>query len=170
MADETRTNATPEAPGGLPPPAPEQTEQAVIPGMDGGPAPSGKVIDLSDVRAEADKSGPEAPPEQAAAGSVTEYTKQEWERPLEEIEAEQKKPRRGPPPKADRAAPEAGRRNRAGAALPRPRLTRPPARVSGPPPARALPLPPPRRRPRPRRLNLSSPVTRPAPKKRKSSI
>ena len=108
MADETKTNATPEAPGGPPPPAPEQTEQAVIPGMDGGPTPSGKVIDLSDVRAEADKSGPEAPPEQGAAGSVTEYTKQEWERPLEEIEAEQKKPRRGRPPKADRAAPEAG--------------------------------------------------------------
>lgn len=112
MADETKTNATPEAPGG--PPAPEQAEQAVIPGMDGGPAPSGKVIDLSDVRAEADKTGPEAPapgdapPEQGAAGSVTEYTKQEWERPLEEIEAEQKKPRRGRPPKADRAAPEAG--------------------------------------------------------------
>ena len=108
MADETKTNATPEAPGGPPPPAPEQTEQAVIPGMDGGPASSGKVIDLSDVRAEADKSGPEAPPEQGAAGSVTEYTKQEWERPLEEIEAEQKKPRRGRPPKADRAAPETG--------------------------------------------------------------
>ena len=108
MADETKTNATPEAPGGPPPPAPEQTGQAVIPGMDGGPAPSGKVIDLSDVRAEADKTGPEAPPEQGAAGSVTEYTKQEWERPLEEIEAEQKKPRRGRPPKTDRAAPEAG--------------------------------------------------------------
>ncbi len=108
MADETKTNATPEAPGG--PPAPEQTEQAVIPGMDGGPAPSGKVIDLSDVRAETDKTGPEspapgeAPPEQGAAGSVTEYTKQEWERPQEEPE----KPRRGRPPKADRAAPEAG--------------------------------------------------------------
>jgi len=68
MADETKTNVTPEAPGGPPPPAPEQ----------------------------------------GAAGSVTEYTKQEWERPLEEIEAEQKKPRRGRPPKADRAAPEAG--------------------------------------------------------------
>ena len=114
MADETKTNATPEAPGGPPPPAPEQTEQAVIPGMDGGPAPSGKVIDLSDVRAEAGKTGPEspapgdAPPEQGAAGSVTEYTKQEWERPLEEIEAERKKSRRGRPPKADRAAPEAG--------------------------------------------------------------
>jgi ParB-like chromosome segregation protein Spo0J len=114
MADETKTNATPEAPGDPPPPAPEQTGQAVIPGMDGGPAPSGKVIDLSDVQAEAGKTGREAPapgdapPEQGAAGSVTEYTKQEWERPLEEIEAEQKKPRRGRPPKTDRAAPEAG--------------------------------------------------------------
>lgn len=106
MADETKTNATPEAPGG--PPAPEQTEQAVIPGMDGGPAPSGKVIDLSDVRVETGKTAPEAPPEQGTAGSVTEYTKQEWERPLAEIEAEQRKPRRGRPPKADRAAPESG--------------------------------------------------------------
>lgn len=58
MADETKTtNATPENPGG--PPAPEQTEQAVIPGMDGGPVPS----------------GPEAPAPGGAAGSVTEYTK-----------------------------------------------------------------------------------------------
>lgn len=76
MADETKTNATPEAPGGPPPPAPEQTEQAVIPGMDGGPAPSGKVIDLSDVRAETDKTGPEAsapgdvPPEQGTMKNV----------------------------------------------------------------------------------------------------
>lgn len=59
MADETKTNTTPEAPDGHP--APEQTEQAVIPGMDGSPAPSGKVIDLSDMRAEAGKTGPESP-------------------------------------------------------------------------------------------------------------
>ena len=127
MADETKTNATPEAPGGPPPPAPEQTEQAVIPGMDGGPTPSGKVIDPSDVRAEADKTGPEAPApgdvpsEQGAAGSVTEYTKQEWERPLEEIEAEQKKPRRGRPPKADRAAPETGEKKTAKGRATRPK-------------------------------------------------
>ena len=83
--------------------------------MDGGPAPSGKVIDLSDVRAEAGKTGPESPapgespPEQGAAGSVTEYTKQEWERPQEEPE----KPRCGRPSKADRAAPEAGEKKTA---------------------------------------------------------
>lgn len=170
MADETKTNATPEAPGGPPPPAPEQTEQAVIPGMDGGPASSGKVIDLSDVRAEAGKTEPEAPPEQGAAGSVSEYTKQEWERPLEEIEAEQRSPAGAVRPRQTGPRRRLVRRNRAGAALPRPRLTRPPARVSGPPLARALPRLPPRRRPRPRRLNLPSPVMRPAPRKRKSSI
>ncbi len=117
MANEAKTNATLEAPGG--PPAPEQTEQAVIPGMDGGPAPSGKVIDLSDARTETGKTGPEAPApgesplEQGAAGSVTEHTKQEWERPLAEIEAEQKKTHRGRPPKADRASPEAGEKETA---------------------------------------------------------
>ena len=150
MADETKTNASPEAPGG--PPAPEQTEQAVIPGMDGGPAPSGKVIDLSDVRAEAGKSGPEAPPEQGAAGPVTEYTKQEWERPLEEIEAEQKKPRRGRPPKADRAAPEAGEKKPGRGRAPKAKADKTPGKGKraalgkGAPPAPAkeeTPAPPP---------------------------
>ena len=152
MADETKTNVTPEAPGGPPPPAPEQTEQAVIPGMDGGPAPSGKVIDLSDVRAEAGKTGPEAPPEQGAAGSVTEYTKQEWERPLEEIEAEQKKPRRGRPPKADRAAPEAGEKKPGRGRAPKAKTDKAPGKgkraapSKGAPPAPAkeeAPAPPP---------------------------
>lgn len=152
MADETKTNATPEAPGGPPPPAPEQTGQAVIPGMDGGPAPSGKVIDLSDVRAEAGKTGPESPPEQGAAGSVTEYTKQEWERPLEEIEAEQKKPRRGRPPKADRAAPEAGEKKPGRGRAPKAKADKAPGKgkraspSKGAPPAPAkeeAPAPPP---------------------------
>ena len=150
MADETKTNATPEAPGG--PPAPEQTEQAVIPGMDGGPAPSGKVIDLSDVRAEAGKTGPEAPPEQGAAGSVTEYTKQEWERPLEEIEAERKKSRRGRPPTADRPAPEAGEKKPGRGRAPKAKADKAPGKGKraapgkGAPPAPAkeeAPAPPP---------------------------
>ena len=144
MADETKTNATSEAPGGPSPPAPEQTEQAVIPGMDSGPAPSGKVIDLSDVRGEADKSGPEAPPEQGAAGSVTEYTKQEWERPLEEIEAEQKKPRRGRPPKTDRAAPEAGEKKPGPGRTPKAKADKAPSKGAPPTPAKEeAPAPPP---------------------------
>ena len=59
MADETLNKGpegeklpespAPEGPGA--PPAPEQAEQVTLPGMgEGGPAPSGKVINLSDVR------------------------------------------------------------------------------------------------------------------------
>lgn len=69
----------PEVPGS--PPAPEQ---AVIPGMEGPPPPENKVIDLSSVRAGAG-------PEQQAAPEGG----QEWEKPQEE----EKKPRRGRPPK-----------------------------------------------------------------------
>lgn len=69
----------PEVPGS--PPAPEQ---AVIPGMEGPPPPEKKVIDLSSVRAGAG-------PEQQAAPEGG----QEWEKPQEE----EKKPRRGRPPK-----------------------------------------------------------------------
>ena len=59
MADETLNKGpegeklpespAPDGPGA--PPAPEQAEQVTLPGMgEGGPAPSGKVINLSDVR------------------------------------------------------------------------------------------------------------------------
>ena len=72
----------PEVPGS--PPAPEQGSQAVIPGMEGPPPPENKVIDLSSVRAGAG-------PEQQAAPEGG----QEWEKPQEE----EKKPRRGRPPK-----------------------------------------------------------------------
>lgn len=71
----------PEVPGS--PPAPEQ---AVIPGMEGPPPPENKVIDLSSVRAGA---GPEQQAAPAPEGG------QEWEKPQEE----EKKPRRGRPPK-----------------------------------------------------------------------
>ena len=74
----------PEVPGT--PPAPEQGAQAVIPGMEGPPPPENKVIDLSSVRAGA---GPEQQAAPAPEGG------QEWEKPQEE----EKKPRRGRPPK-----------------------------------------------------------------------
>ena len=95
MADETKTlntgeqpappgAAAPETPGG--PPAPEQPDQAVIPGMgEDGPAPAGKVIDLSDVR---------------AAGRENGEGRQEWEIPIAELEAEKQEPKRGRAPKA----------------------------------------------------------------------
>ena len=108
MTDETKTTHAPDIPAPEQadgPPAPEPTEQAVIPGMDGGPTPSGK--EAADKAAGPDIPGAgDTPPE--AAASVSEYTKQEWERPLADIEAEQKKPRRGRPPKEDKTGPEAG--------------------------------------------------------------
>ena len=63
MADETLNKGpegeklpespAPDGPGA--PPAPEQAEQVTLPGMgEGGPAPSGKVINLSDVRGDDD--------------------------------------------------------------------------------------------------------------------
>ena len=92
MAEEMKTTPVPEeqkpeppapeVPGS--PPAPEQGAQAVIPGMEGPPPPENKVIDLSSVRAGAG-------PEQQAAPEGG----QEWEKPQEE----EKKPRRGRPPK-----------------------------------------------------------------------
>ena len=56
------------------PPAPEQTEQAVIPGMEGPPSPENKVIDLSSVRAGQEQTDP------VKEGG------QEWEKPQEEPE------------------------------------------------------------------------------------
>ena len=103
MAEEKKTNPAPEERGPEAPPAPEapeappaaeQTEQGVIPGMEGPPPPSSKVIDLSSVRQE-QPPGPEAGPTQEGG--------QEWEKPQEEAE----KPRRGRRPK-DKAAPAQG--------------------------------------------------------------
>ena len=58
MAEEIKTTPAPEGQTLEPPapevseapPAPAQTEQAVIPGMEGPPAKENKVIDLSSVR------------------------------------------------------------------------------------------------------------------------
>ena len=70
-----------------PPSANKHTQQTILPGMgEDTPAPSGKVINLSDIQA-ADKGGKEAPapaPEKKAP------------------EAEQPKKRRGRPPKTDK--------------------------------------------------------------------
>ena len=122
MADETLNKGpegeklpespAPDGPGA--PPAPEQAEQVTLPGMgEGGPAPSGKVINLSDVRGDDDKGGkapaveaekpekgsggmgpPKSPPKgkagpvKAAAAPVTEInlppTPAEPPRPVEE--------------------------------------------------------------------------------------
>ena len=97
MAEEMKTTPVPEEQKPEPPApevpgSPPAPEQAVIPGMEGPPPPENKVIDLSSVRAGAG-------PEQQAAPEGG----QEWEKPQEE----EKKPRRGRPPK-DKEAPAQG--------------------------------------------------------------
>ncbi len=83
MAEENKHPPTTEeqAPPEMPGKAPEM-EQAEIPDVGGAPAPSAKVIDLSAVRSAPEKDAPPDIPKEPEAPpvSVTEYSKQEWEK------------------------------------------------------------------------------------------
>ena len=87
MAEENKHPPTTEeqAPPEMPGKAPEM-EQAEIPDVGGGPTPSAKVIDLSAVRPAPEKDVPPDIPKEPEAPpvSVTEYSKQEWEKPMPE--------------------------------------------------------------------------------------
>ncbi len=91
----TEEQAPPEMPGKAP-----KMEQAEIPDVGGGPAPSAKVIDLSAVRSTPEKDAPTDIPKEPEAQpvSVTEYNKQEWKKPMPE--PEKPKPKRGRPAKS----------------------------------------------------------------------
>ena len=92
MAEENKHPPTTEeqAPPEMSGKAPEM-EQAEIPDVGGAPAPSAKVIDLSAVRSAPEKDAPPDIPKEPEAPpvSVTEYSKQEWEKP----KAAQERPR-----------------------------------------------------------------------------
>ena len=96
----TEEQTPPEMPGKAP-----KMEQAEIPDVGGGPAPSAKVIDLSAVRSTPEKDAPTDIPKEPEAQpvSVTEYSKQEWKKPMPE--PEKPKPKRGRPAKAEKATP-----------------------------------------------------------------
>jgi hypothetical protein len=103
----------------MPGKAPEK-EQAEIPDVGSGPAPSAKVIDLSAVRPAPERDAPPDTPKEPEAPpvSVTEYSKQEWEKPMPE--PEKTKPKRGRPAKSEKAAPtEPGAKKEAKAEKPR---------------------------------------------------
>ena len=89
MAEENKHPPTTEeqAPPEMSGKAPEM-EQAEIPDVGGGPAPSAKVIDLSAVRPAPERDAPPDIPKEPEAPpvSVTEYSKQEWEKPMPEPE------------------------------------------------------------------------------------
>ena len=111
----TEEQAPPEMPGKAP-----KMEQAEIPDVGGGPAPSAKVIDLSAMRSTPEKDAPPDIPKEPEAPpvSVTEYSKQEWKKPMPE--PEKTKPKRGRPAKSEKAAPtEPGAKKEAQAEKPR---------------------------------------------------
>ena len=121
MAEENKHPPTTEeqTPPEMPGKAPEK-EQAEIPDVGGGPAPSAKVIDLSAVRSTPEKDAPTDIPKEPEAQpvSVTEYSKQEWKKPMPE--PEKTKPKRGRPAKSEKAAPtEPGAKKEAKAEKPR---------------------------------------------------
>ena len=160
MADETKITGTGEtpAPESRDPesPGPPTAEQGVLPGIDNPPAPSDKVINLSDVlegagggdeAAVTDKKGPPTPevtdppagPTQRGK-SLEDDDRQEWEIPSAELEARKQKPKRGRPPKTQdtpgkgkRAAP--GKAGRAPKAADKggPTAENPPAPTVAPP-------------------------------------
>ena len=103
MAEENKHPPTTEeqTPPEMPGKAPEK-EQAEIPDVGAGPAPSAKVIDLSAVRSTPEKDTPTDIPKEPEAQpvSVTEYSKQEWKKPMPE--PEKPKPKRGRPAKAEK--------------------------------------------------------------------
>ena len=106
MAEENKHPPTTEeqAPPEMSGKAPEM-EQVEIHDVGGSPAPSAKVIDLSAVRSTPEKDAPTDIPKEPEAQpvSVTEYSKQEWEKPMPE--PEKPKPKRGSPAKAEKATP-----------------------------------------------------------------
>lgn len=128
MADEKKNTGleepivseapSPENPGGPPvPPVPEQeAEQGTIPGMEEKPDPSQTVIDLAAAR----KAAKEKPAAETGTptkeGPPTPDDREPWEKTSAELEAEQKKPRRGRRPKEEQEAPGAGEPGAAGKA------------------------------------------------------
>lgn len=176
MAEENKHPPTTEeqAPPEMSGKAPEM-EQVEIPDVGGGPAPSAKVIDLSAVRPAPERDAPPDTPKEPEAPpvSVTEYSKQEWEKPMPE--PEKPKPKRGRTAKVEKAAPtEPGAKKEEKAE--KPRRGRPPkaektAPEQGKPPkaGKTHAAPEEKAAPPPRKCRLR-PVTLPETKKRKSSI
>ena len=117
----TEEQTPPEMPGKAP-----KMEQAEIPDVGGGPAPSAKVIDLSAVRSTPEKDAPTDIPKETEAPSVsvTEYSKREWEKPMPE--PEKPKPKRGRPAKAEKRRQLAARKLQVSIHLPCLPLTRSP--------------------------------------------
>ena len=98
-------HTTPEAPAPKTPGGPAVEEQATIPGMESGPAPSGKVIDLSDVRAAGADKAKAAEPDKVEPPASKADKQPDKPAPAVDTRAGQEKPKQARPPKADKAPP-----------------------------------------------------------------
>ena len=98
-------HTTPEAPAPKTPGGPAVEEQATIPGMESGPAPSGKVIDLSDVRAAGADKAKAAEPDKVEPPASKADKQPDKPAPAADARAGKEMPKQARPPKADKAPP-----------------------------------------------------------------
>ena len=98
-------HTTPEAPAPETPGGPAVEEQATIPGMEGGPAPSGKVIDLSDVRAAGADKAKAAEPDKVEPPAPKADKQPDKPAPAADARAGKEMLKQARPPKADKAPP-----------------------------------------------------------------
>lgn len=140
MADDKKQNPTPEgrkldAPAPETPGGPPAQKQATIPGMDDSAPAAGKVINLSDVQAGADKDKDAGPDK---AGPPVPETGKQAEKPPGSKEAKQAdKPGRGRPPKSEKSAKAQPAPEKKGKAAP----TKAPVEKSDPPTPEVPPAP-----------------------------
>lgn len=118
-------HTTPEAPAPKTPGGPAVEEQATIPGMESGPAPSGKVIDLSDVRAAGADKAKAAEPDKVEPPASKADKQPDKPAPAADARAGKEMPKQARPPKADKA-PSADKGAKKAEQADKPRRGRPP--------------------------------------------
>ena len=167
----TEEQAPPEMPGKAP-----KMEQAEIPDVGGGPAPSAKVIDLSAVRSTPEKDAPPDIPKETGGPVRFRHRVQQAGMGKAHAGAGEAQAQTGPPCKKPKKlrppsrGPRKRKRRKSPAVAVRPRRKKTAPEQAKPPKAgKTHAAPEERQRPRPRKCRLR-PVTLPAPKKRKSSI
>jgi hypothetical protein len=118
-------HTTPEAPAPETLGGPAVEEQATIPGMESGPAPSGKVIDLSDVRAAGADKAKAAEPDKVEPPASKADKQPDKPAPAADARAGKEMPKQARPPKADKA-PSADKGAKKAEQADKPRRGRPP--------------------------------------------
>lgn len=100
-----KAHTAPEVPAPETPGGPAVEEQATIPGMENGPVPSGKVIDLSDVRAAGADKAKTAEPDKVESPVPKAYKQPDKPAPAADARTDKEKPKQARPLKADKVPP-----------------------------------------------------------------